>query len=81
MFKLRNISFLLISILSICSCSSKKNIIYLQDFHGSEISTVDYKTHQIKEGDILKISIEDIVNKLDKSDWHDVPGDGFKGPF
>ena len=57
MFKLRNILFLLISILSICSCSSKKNIIYLQDFHGSEISTVDYKTHQIKEGDILKISL------------------------
>ena len=32
-------------------------------------------------GDILKISIEHIVNKLDKSDWHDVPGDWFKGPF
>ena len=56
MVNLRNLVFIL-SIIAFFSCSSKKNILYLQDYGDLEISSLNYREHLIKPGDKIKISL------------------------
>lgn len=50
------LKFFLVVIL-FCSCSSKKNIIYLQDIHNNLNSSYNYVDYKLKSGDILKINV------------------------
>ena len=52
----RNIIFIF-SILVFFSCSSKKNILYLQDIDEKSNIKFEYSDYKIKIGDILKIDI------------------------
>ena len=48
--------FILLSVL-ITSCSSKKNILYLQDINDSLLENQTYVDHVIQVDDILKINV------------------------
>lgn len=56
MVYLRNIVFIF-SIIVFFSCSSKKNILYLQDYSDLKIPSLNYIDHLIKPGDKVKISL------------------------
>ena len=43
--------------IAVCSCSSKRNIVYFQDLSDMQNLSYDFIDHQIKSGDILSISI------------------------
>jgi polysaccharide export outer membrane protein len=44
----------------ICSCATKKDILYLQDVNANDKSTVNYQNATIQPNDILKISVESL---------------------
>ena len=48
--------FLIFISLSICSCSSKKDILYFQDIENKEYETI-FHDYKIKVDDILKIDV------------------------
>ena len=55
--KKNQLPIILLILISICSCSSKKNIIYFQDFNEHEIFEPTIDAYKIKHGDFLKITI------------------------
>ena len=52
---------LVIFLVLVCSCATKKDILYLQDVNDSDRSTVNYQNATIQPNDILKISVESLV--------------------
>lgn len=57
--KIRVISVLFLCML--CSCASKKKVLYLQDASNEGINKVNYESAKIQPNDILKITVESLV--------------------
>ncbi|WP_299519950.1 polysaccharide biosynthesis/export family protein [Winogradskyella sp.] len=55
-----NLSFLLVLFL-LCSCASKKEVLYMQDAITEANGTVNYESANIQPNDILKINVESSV--------------------
>ena len=53
-----NFIYIFISITLLVSCSSKKNVLYLQDTKQNEGYSVSYKEYTLKVDDILKIDVD-----------------------
>jgi len=62
-FDLRNFCLLTLVILILGSCSSKSQLVYLNDSVNDNFYTVDYSAfnNNIETGDILKIDIQTII--------------------
>ena len=58
----------------IYSCSSKKNILFLQDIESGDKFNYTFLQHKIKPDDILKIDIAadniESIKIFQKFDWH-----------
>lgn len=54
---MKNIYFVIILIFMLASCSTKKNIVYLQDLSDVEIYQNKYSAYKLKTDDILKIDV------------------------
>lgn len=59
--KKKNFLLYLLLILMISSCSSKKKILYVQDIDNLSNPSIIYEDYLIKEGDILKIKIQNLT--------------------
>lgn len=55
---IKNKFLILFTVLLLFSCSTKKNILYVQDLSENTEFSFDYQDYRIKVDDILKISIE-----------------------
>lgn len=63
-FKFNNIIFSLMIFLLLFSCSSNKQIIYVDDISEGDINKVNFSTNNIEIGDILKIDVHTSITEV-----------------
>ena len=57
-------NFFLVILLLLSSCSSKRDILYLQNLSSTNLSDLNYEEHRVRVDDILKIVINSSNNEL-----------------
>lgn len=61
---MKHILLLLIALLFLNSCASKKDTLYLQDIDTNGVGAIDYQAPTIQPNDILKITVESLTPEV-----------------
>ena len=52
------ITYLLLVLVLISACSTKKNVVFMQDLSSESLYNVEYKEYTVRVDDILKIDVK-----------------------